>query len=213
MSGMALTYQPRNDLIVCPHCDAAYTLQRPGNGQRAVCHRCHTILIMPRRKAGLQIISLSIAIVILITAAAIFPFLSISIGGVHNSVSVLDAALAFSDGPLVVLSLTTAALIIFVPLTRVLLSLYVLVPIVMDKPPARKAAHAFRMAEALRPWSMAEIFAIGCAVALVKISALADVSLGPAFWLFAILVLLVVVQDSFLCRWSVWNALSNPKKS
>ncbi|MFK7878486.1 paraquat-inducible protein A [Roseobacter sp.] len=210
---MTLTHQPRNDLIVCPHCDAAYTLQRPGNGQRAVCHRCHTILIMPRRKAGLQIISLSIAIVILITAAAIFPFLSISIGGVHNSVSVLDAALAFSDGPLVVLSLTTAALIIFVPLTRVLLSLYVLVPIVMDKPPARKAAHAFRIAEALRPWSMAEIFAIGCAVALVKISALADVSLGPAFWLFAILVLLVVVQDSFLCRWSVWNALSNPKKS
>ncbi|WP_299918582.1 paraquat-inducible protein A [uncultured Roseobacter sp.] len=205
--------QPRDDLIVCPHCDAVYTLARPGHGERAVCHRCDTVLIMPRRKAGLQIIALSVAIVILITAAAIFPFLSISVAGAHNSVSVLDAALAFSDGPLVILSLATAALIIFVPLARVLLSLYVLVPIVMDKPPAPGAAPAFRMAEALRPWSMAEIFAIGCAVALVKISSLADVSLGPAFWLFAILVVLVVVQDNFLCRWSVWNALSNPKKS
>lgn len=210
---MTVSHPPRTDLIVCPNCDAAYVLERPKNGQRAVCHRCHTVLIMPRRKAGLQIIALSIAIVILITAAAIFPFLSIGLGGAHNSVSVLDAALAFSDGPLVVLSLTTAALIIFIPLARVLLSLYVLVPIVLDRPPARNAALAFRMAEGLRPWSMAEIFAIGCAVALVKISALAEVSLGPAFWLFAILVLLVVVQDSFLCRWSVWNALSNPKKS
>nr|WP_316247498.1 paraquat-inducible protein A [Roseobacter litoralis] len=207
-----MNIQPRDDLIVCPHCDAAYTLARPSNGQRAVCHRCHTVLIMPRHKAGLQIIALSIAIVILITAAAVFPFLSISAGGAHNSVSVIDSALAFSDGPLVVLALATAALIIFIPLARVLLSLYVLVPIVMDKPPARKAAFAFRLAEALRPWSMAEIFAIGCAVALVKIHALADVSLGPAFWLFTMLVLLVVVQDNFLCRWSVWNALSNPKK-
>lgn len=210
---MTSSIQPRDDLIVCPHCDAAYKLERPAHGQRAVCHRCHTVLIMPRRKAGLQIISLSVAIVILIIGAAIFPFLSISAGGAHNSVSVLDAALAFSDGPLVVLSLATAALIIFIPLARVLLSLYVLVPIVLDKPPARRAATAFRFAESLRPWSMAEIFAIGCAVALVKISTLADVSLGPAFWLFVILVLLVVVQDSFMCRWSVWNALSKPKKS
>ncbi len=168
---------------------------------------------MPRRKAGLQIIALSVAIVILITAAAIFPFLSIAVAGAHNSVSILDAALAFSDGPLVVLSLATAALIIFVPLARVLLSLYVLVPIVMDRPPAPQAAQAFRLAEALRPWSMAEIFAIGCAVALVKVSDLADVSFGPAFWMFAILVVLVVVQDNFLCRWSVWNALSKPAKS
>ncbi|MBW4708369.1 paraquat-inducible protein A [Roseobacter sp. YSTF-M11] len=204
---------PREDLIVCPKCDAAYALVRPGPGERAVCHRCHTVLITPRRKAGMQIIALSVAILVLIVAAAIFPFLSISVGGAKNTVSVLDAALAFSDGPMIVLSLTTAALIIFIPLTRVLLSLYVLVPIVLDKPPARNAAQAFRFAEALRPWSMAEIFAIGCAVALVKISDLADVGFGPAFWLFVCLVVLFVVQDNFLCRWSVWYALGKPAKS
>ena len=65
----------------------------------------------------------------------------------------------------------------------------------------------------MRPWSMAEIFAIGCAVALVKITQLADVTFGPAFWMFTGLVVLVVVQDNFMCRWSVWNALSNRRKS
>ena len=204
---------PRDDLIVCPQCDAVYSLARPGHGQRAVCHRCHTNLITPRRKAGLQIVAVSVAIMVLIVAAAIFPFLSIRTAGVHNSVSILDAALAFSDGPLILLSLTTAALIIFIPLARTLLSLYVLVPLVMDKAPAPHAAYAFSLAEALRPWSMAEIFAIGCAVALTKISALAEVTFGPAFWMFAILVVLVLVQDNFMCRWSVWNALSNPKSS
>ena len=204
---------PLDEMIVCPHCDAAYRLERPGAGERAVCQRCGTALITPRRKAGVQIIAVSLAVGILIIAATVFPFLSINTAGVSNSVSILDAALAFSDGPLIALSLTTAALIIFVPLARVLLAIYVLVPIVMDRPPARGAAQAFRLSEVLRPWSMAEIFAIGCAVALIKISDLADVTFGPAFWMFAALVVLVVVQDNFLCRWSVWKSLDNTQTS
>lgn len=202
---------PLDQLIVCPQCDAAFTLRRPGVGERATCQRCGTVLITPRRKAGLQIIAVSLAIAILIVAATVFPFLTINAAGASNSVSILDAALAFSDGPLILLSMTTAALIVFVPLTRVLLAIYVLVPIVMDRPPAPGATRAFRLSEALKPWSMAEIFAIGCAVALVKISDLADVAFGPAFWMFAVLVFLVVVQDNFLCRWSVWNSLDKPK--
>jgi paraquat-inducible protein A len=204
---------PRTDLIVCPSCDAVYEMAKTEHGQRAVCKRCHTVLIAPRRKAGMQIIALSLTILVLIIAAAVFPFLSIQSTGLQNSVSIIDAALAFRDGPLILLSLTTVALILLIPMVRVLLSLYVLVPIVRDRPPARHAARAFRMAEALRPWSMAEIFAIGCAVALVKISALVDVTFGPAFWMFSVLVVLVVVQDNFICRWSVWNALNNTRKS
>ena len=198
---------PLEHLIVCPRCDAAYKLKRPVAGERAVCQRCGMVLIAPRRNAGLQTIALSLAIAILITAATLFPFLTIKAAGTSNSVSILDAALAFSNGPLLALSLTTAALIIFVPLARAMLAIYVLVPIVLDRPPAPGAMQAFRLSEALRPWSMAEIFVIGCAVALVKITDLADVTFGPAFWMFAVLVGLVVVQDNFSCRWSVWNSL------
>jgi len=78
--------------------------------------RCHTALITPRAKAGLQIIAVSLAIVILVIAATVFPFLSIKVAGMQNSVSILDAALAFSDGPLIALALSTAALIIFISL-------------------------------------------------------------------------------------------------
>lgn len=198
---------PVETLIVCPHCDAVFRLKRPAAGEKAVCQRCGTTLITPRRKAGMQIISLSLAVAILIVTATLFPFLEIRAAGSSNSVSILDAALAFSDGPLLLLALATAALIVFVPLARVLLSIYVLLPVVFDRPPAPRAAQAFRMAEALRPWSMAEIFAIGCAVALIKITDLADVAFGPAFWMFVALALLVVIQDSFLCRWSVWTSL------
>jgi len=208
-----LANTPLDELIVCPICDATYRLNRPKNGERAICQRCHHVLIAPRRKAGLQIIAVSTAVVILIIAATVFPFLQISAAGKHNAVSILDAALSFTDGWLIILSLVTAALIIFVPLLRMLLTIYVLVPVVMDRPPARHAMKAFRFSEALRPWSMAEIFALGCAVALVKIADLAQVEFGPAFWMFGVLVVLVVAQDSFMCKWSVWDSLENKKNT
>lgn len=200
-------------ILICPQCDAAYELTRPAIGERATCTRCHTVLIRNQREAGLQIIALSLAIAILILAATYFPFLTINAAGAHHSSSLLDAALAFSDGPLIALSLATAALIVVVPFVRVILALYVLSPIVLNRPPARGAMQAFRVSEALRPWSMAEIFALGCAVALIKISDLADVSFGPAFWMFAVLVVLVVVQDNLICRWSIWDSLDRPEIS
>ncbi|KEJ90838.1 paraquat-inducible protein A [Sulfitobacter donghicola] len=203
---------PLEKLIVCPVCDAAYQLQRPKHGEQAVCSRCHTVLIQPRRKAGMQIIAVSIAVVILIVFASVFPFLRISAAGRSNAVSILDAALSFTHGPMMVLALLTAGFIIFVPLTRMLLTLYVLVPVVLDKPPARYAIRAFRLSEAMRPWSMAEIFALGCAVALVKVADLATVSFGPAFWMFGVLVVLVIAQDGYMCKWSVWNSLEHPKR-
>jgi len=67
--------------------------------------------------------------------------------------------------------------------------------------------------DSLKPWSMAEVFAIGCAVSLVKITDLAQVSLGQAFWMFTALVALVVTQDRFLCSWSVWNDLTRTQPS
>ncbi|MEM5475649.1 paraquat-inducible protein A [Pacificibacter sp. AS14] len=199
--------------LVCPQCDAAYVLARPKTGERATCARCHTVLIRNMREAGIQVIALSLAIAILIVAATFFPFLTINAAGASNSASLLDAALAFSDGPLVALSLTTAALIVVVPFVRVTLAIYVLLPMVLSRAPAHGAMQAFRLSEALRPWSMVEIFALGCAVALIKISDLADVTFGPAFWMFAVLVVLVVIQDNLICRWSIWDSLETPKLS
>ncbi|MEM9779576.1 MAG: paraquat-inducible protein A [Pseudomonadota bacterium] len=204
---------PFSHLIACPTCDALYTAAPPSKGARAVCSRCHTVLIAPRARAGLQIIALSLTVLILVIGAAVFPFLRITAGGVTNSASILDAALAFSNGPLIALALCVAALIVFIPATRVLLLLYVLIPVVFDRPPAGQARPAFRMAEALRPWSMAEIFALGCAVSLVKVADLAQITFGPGFWMFAILVVLVVVQDGFMCRWSVWESLDPTPQS
>lgn len=194
-------------LIACPHCDALYRAHEVPAGQRGVCHRCHTVLIAPRKQAGMTILMLALTILILVVGAMLFPFLEIRARGLSNGVTVLDAALIFTDGILRLASLTVLALILVIPLSRVMLIGYTLLPMVFDRAPWPGAGAAFRLAEALRPWAMAEIFAIGCAIALVKVADLAQLSFGPAFWMFCGLVLVQVLHDSLLCRWSVWSAI------
>ncbi len=208
----AVPVEDLETLIACPQCDALYHAHAPAKGETAKCLRCHTVLISPKNRAGMTIIMLSIAIMVLILGALWFPFLQISQSGFRNSASLVDAALAFSDGPLVVLSITVLALIVLIPLLRVMLLLYVLWPVVFDRPPADHARAAFRWSETLRPWSMAEIFALGCAVSLVKVANLARIDFGPAFWMFASVVVIIVIQDRFMCRWSVWNSI-DPRHS
>ncbi len=200
-------------LMACPHCDALYRAVQPAPGERAVCARCHAVLASPRRRAGMQVISLALAMLVLVCAAAFLPFLRIEINGVGNSASLIDTAMAFDGVLLQFLALATVSLILAIPALRMALILYVIGPLVFDRPPALRARDAFRLSEQLRPWSMAEIFAIGCAVALVKISDLARVSFGPAFWMFAAAVVIIVLHDRFLCSWSVWNSLDRPSAS
>lgn len=156
----------------------------------------------------MQIISLAAASLVMIVGAVFLPFLRIEASGLSNAASVLGVALAFGGGLLAALVVITAALIVVVPALRLVLILYVLVPVVFDRPPAPGARAAFRWAEMLEPWAMAEIFALGVAVSLIKVSDLALVDFGPAFWMFALLVVLLLWQQRMLCSWSVWNALA-----
>lgn len=196
-----------SDLIACTECDALYRVTNPQPGEQAVCARCHHVLIRPRRRAGMRIIMFSLTTLILVGGAVFFPFLRIDVQGLSHTASILDTAFAFSGSRLAILAIATAALILVIPATRMLLLLYVLVPVVFDREPYPHAKHAFRLSEQLKPWSMAEIFALGCAVSLVKVGDLAHISFGPAFWMFTVVVIVVVIQESFICSWSVWQSL------
>ena len=199
------------ELIACPQCDALHHAALPDAGERALCRRCGTVLIAPRTGAYLRILVLAVTVLILMMGAVFFPFLQLRVAGLHAEASVFDAARAFAQGETVPLAVVVAALIVLIPIMRVLLIGYVLTPLVMGRRPLRHAAAAFRLSEDLRPWSMAEIFVIGVAVALVKVADLAQVVLGPAFWMFAALVIVTVLQDTLMCRWSLWHTLEEQR--
>src|SRR6056297_1702810 len=131
-----------DNLIVCPTCDLVYRAPAVAAQDRAICARCHTVLIAPRRKAGKQLIALALTVLILIVAVCLFPFLSIGAGGVQQNASILGTAFAFS-GTYALLSIAVLFFIVVIPAARLCLLIYVLAPIIGDRPPAPYAKRAF----------------------------------------------------------------------
>ncbi|MEM7753294.1 MAG: paraquat-inducible protein A [Pseudomonadota bacterium] len=191
--------------LACPTCDALYEAPTSGG---LTCHRCHTLLAAPVRRSSLWALLIALASAGLIYGAITLPFLTIKRFWMSNDATLIQTALAF-EGPLLVLSLAVLALILILPALRLGLTLYVLAPVVLGTGTLPGAATAFRWSEALRPWSMAEIFVIGCGIALVKIVAMAEVTFGPAFYMFAAAVVLIWVQDRLTCRHSLWEAIDH----
>lgn len=202
-----------SDMIACPKCDALHRVPQVPTGAEAKCVRCGTVLMAPREGAMTRIVMLSATALVLMVAAVFFPFLELDVQGLHTQSSVFDAVLAFSDGLMLPLSIAVAALIVILPVLRLLALIYVFAPMALGWTPAEYAKPVYKFAEKVRPWAMAEIFIIGVAVALVKVAGLAQVTLGPAFWAFAGLVIVTVLKDNFMCRVTVWQTLNTRRPS
>jgi len=201
------TIENASDWIACPHCDTLH-LERPlPEGARAHCVQCGVVLVSERKHALVIVLSLALTAFVLMLAAVSFPFLDLDVQGNHNATSVIGAIMAFNFGAAFPLAIAVAFFIIILPLTRLCSLIYALGPLTRGARPRRGARAAFRLAERLRPWAMAEIFMVGVTVALIKVAGIANVTIGPAFWAFTLLVVITVLKDQLICRYSVWRAL------
>ena len=202
---------PNHDLIACPHCDTLHTNAALPDGAKAHCVRCGVVLKTERGTAIVTVLALAITSLLLMIAAVSFPFLDLTVAGKSNSTSVVGAVLVFSDTFTLPLALAVGGFIILLPLLRLAAIVMAVLPLASGATPTRSARRAFGLSETLRPWSMAEIFIVGVAVALVKVAGIATISFGPAFWAFTILVILTFFQDTLICRYSIWRALDTSK--
>ena len=202
-----LSAAERQHLLACPECDALHHVIPLDPGESASCQRCGTVLIAPRLRSVVEVMALSFTALILMAAAVFFPFLTVSAQGLSHTTSVFGAAMAYSSGILAPLSLAVLVIVVALPVLRFIALIYTLWPLARGHPPFAHAARAFRLAGELEPWSMAEIFVIGTAVALVKVAGLATVGFGPAFWAFAALIIVTALKNNFLSRWAIWEAL------
>ena len=208
---MTANLPPLDNLVACPQCDTLHAAQDLPAGARAYCQRCGIVLMTSQPAAMARILSLALTAFVLMIAAVSFPFLTLNEAGFENATSVIDAVLAFRNGLAFPLAVAVAFLIIIIPLIRLSALIYALGPLVREKAPRPAARAAFALAERLRPWSMAEIFIVGVSVALIKVAGLATVTIGPAFWAFAGVVVITTLKDQLICRYSIWEALDTAK--
>lgn len=208
---MKVDFPPLDDLVACPQCDTLHLAADLPEGTRACCQQCGHVLMSTQKTAVARIISLALTAFVLMIAAVSFPFLSLDAGGVRNATSVIDAILAFRNGLAFPLAIAVGFFIVVLPLMRLAALIYALGPLVTGRRPRAGARAAFGLAERLRPWSMAEIFIVGVTVALIKVAGMAAVTIGPAFWAFAGVVVITILKDQLICRYSIWEALDKAR--
>lgn len=198
---------PSPDLVCCPTCDALHSLSEVPEGQRARCVRCRTVLGTGAPEAIIRIVVLAATALVLMSIVVFYPFLQLQQGVFTSRASVFDTVMSFSGGVMAPLSLAVGLFIIVLPVTRLFLLVWALLPLTFDMAPFSGARWALRWAERIQPWAMAEIFMVGVAVALVKLADLATLTMGPAFWSFGAIVVITALGDSQMSRHTVWTAL------
>jgi paraquat-inducible protein A len=205
ISGDDLISNP--NIIACPHCDVIHRYSQAELTTPTCCARCGHRLTLGKSDAIVRVVGLASASPILLVTILLAPFLSLEAGPVASTASVLDIVLGFGSGMMMPLAAVVLALILVVPTARSLLLIYSLAPLLAGRRNAGGAERALRWAFLLKPWAMAEIFMLSAAVALVKLAGLATIKTGTAFWAFVLFVAANALQDTFMCRNTLWTSV------
>ena len=204
---------PAPDLIACPTCDLLHAAVPVPPGGRLRCRRCGAVLMTNRAGAIDRTLAAAFASAILMVAALFFPFLELSVIGLHRNASVLDAALAFSSGLMVPLALATALLIVVIPLVRAAALTYTLLPLRLGRPPAprrRARVPPRRPAQALGDGRGLHHRRGGGAGEGRRAWRTSPSAPPSGRW--RCLVLLVVFEGTSLCEWTLWQTLDHARR-
>ncbi|MCY1195368.1 MAG: paraquat-inducible protein A [Achromobacter veterisilvae] len=182
----------RQPLIECEHCASIYRRHRLEPGETANCARCGAILW---RYSGLTLsnwLALAIAALIVFGVANAYPVASMSVQGMTQQASLLDAISITWRQRHEVVAVMTGLAGFALPLLQLTVLLWVLGPLSRGSEPVAFRA-AMRLLGVLRPWCMIPVFLLGVLVAVVKLAGMAAVSPGIGLGAFGLLTILLTM--------------------
>lgn len=164
-----------SSVIVCHACDLAHRLDSLAAKARVRCVRCRAELYRTNDGSLDTVIALAASALALFILANLYPLVALTVNGSTRMTTLIGAAEAYYEQGYGALAILVAFTAVVVPLTQILTLLYMLIPLRLGRAiPGQNVL--YRLLAALRPWGMAEVFMLGAVVALVKLSAQAEVS-------------------------------------
>ncbi len=191
-------------LIVCHACDLVLRRDVTDTHPRVRCARCHAELYRTNSASIDAALALAVTAAALLVLSNLYPLVALQLNGATRQTTLLGAALGLYQqgyGAIGALVLLTTLLI---PLFQIGSLLYVLVPLRMRRRAARQN-ELFRTLTRLRPWAMPEVFMLGALVALVKLSALAQVVPGISLFCYGALMLALAALTSITPTEQFWR--------
>ncbi len=150
--------------------------------------------------------ALALAAFIALLVAVSFPFISFSVSGVSNRIELHQTATTLINFHQPVVAIVVILTIVVLPACYLLAVMWLQLGLMRYRPLpfSRDIARALTH---LTPWMMADVFIIGALVSLIKISGLAQISLGLSFWAFCVFAFLLLLTSQSLDADWLWFSL------
>ena len=194
-----------SNLIACHECDLLHRIPvREGSRCVSRCRRCNAMLHRGVENSVDRTLALTFAGLILFIVANSFPFLAFKLQGQETQTTLISGVMGLYEEGKWEIALLVLLTTIVVPLTQLLLQLYIYLPLKFNRIPWFLAP-VFRFAGSLQPWSMMEVFLIGIIVAIVKLVGMAQIVPGLALWSFALLIVTLAAAAANMDPRVVWD--------
>jgi paraquat-inducible protein A len=199
----------RHDACACEECDLLIPATELAVGEALCCPRCGHVQARHQRLPRIRPLAYGMATLVMFVLCNSFTFMGFSSYGLGREMSFLQAIGALVDAGYLFLAVVLSITLIGFPLVYV--GSMMLVIWRLDRQLHPNAMRSLgRILCRIRPWLMVDVFLIGVIISLVKLMAMADVTLGLGFWAFVgYTVLLIKTISSLDVHW-LWQQLFGP---
>ncbi len=193
-------------VVACHECGTVSRLNQAVWNSRQVCGGCGGFLRRPRIRSIEYSLALTFSAAVLFFVANIFPFLSMSIEGLGETMYLIGASrsLFLTGQPEIAVVVFMATIVL--PTVQILASFYALAALHFRRR-LPKLALVFRIVGAVGPWAMLDVFLLAILVSYVKLLDLAQMELGEGFFAYIGALLFILAAQANLDRFQVWNAI------
>jgi paraquat-inducible protein A len=203
-------------MLACEECGLVVALPDIADGQKALCPRCSHTLLSQISLPFQRPFAYGIACLIMLILSVSFPFMSFSVQGATQSITLLHAIKMLTHFENSILALLLLLTVVVLPAGYISTVLYLYRKAARHKnifqdqtifqdQELRVTKRLLRWIIKVEPWLMVDVFLIGVLISLIKIASLADVGLGMSFWAFCVYTLLVVKCVSMVDRTWLWQ--------
>ncbi|WP_217495457.1 paraquat-inducible protein A [Halofilum ochraceum] len=206
-TGRAAGWSRRRRLRACPDCDLVVALPPLRPHERADCPRCGHVLVRRHRLPVQRGLAYAVTALIFLAMAVLFPFIGFDVRGIGNTITLTEtgSALARYGEPLVAAAVLLGIVILPLAWIAGFIILHTRILRAAVGPPDEFLARALSH---IGPWIMADVFLVALLVSLTKISGMATLDIGPAFWAYCAFVLVMVKAQLALDTDWLWFRLA-----
>lgn len=144
----------------------------------------------------------------MLITANVLPFLSLEATGAENIIDLPSTSISLLHKGMPVMAMVVSSFILILPAILLVLVLALYIPMHFSKP-VPWLVPAGRLMFKIQTWCMVDVFLVALVVSLVKLSTMASIELGLAFWAYVAFAWCFTLMLSCIDRLQCWRLIDS----